>query len=99
MNTYQFGEKLYTLRKRMGLSQNQLAQMLGLSGKTVSKWENGGGLPQIDALQKLTSIFGISADELLMTEKKNKDITKIVLTGGPVNGSNGNTNTIKIEQI
>lgn len=86
MNTYQFGEKLYTLRKRMGLSQNQLAQMLGLSGKTVSKWENGGGLPQIDALQKLTSIFGISADELLMTEKKNKDITKIVLTGGPCAG-------------
>ncbi len=86
MNTYQFGEKLYKLRKRMGLSQNQLAQMLGLSGKTVSKWENGGGMPQIDALQKLTQIFGVSADELLMTEKKAKEVAKIVLTGGPCAG-------------
>ena len=86
MNNHQFGEKIYKLRKEMGLSQNQLAEMLGLSGKTVSKWENGGGLPQIDALKKLSDIFGVSADELLFTETKNKAITKIVLTGGPCAG-------------
>ena len=86
MNDYQFGEKIYTLRKRMGFSQNQLAEMLGLSGKTVSKWENGTGLPQIDALKKIATIFGISVDELLCTEKKSKSVTKIVLTGGPCAG-------------
>ena len=86
MNNYQFGEKIYKLRKGMGLSQNQLAEMLGLSGKTISKWENGGGLPQIDALKELSVIFGVSADELLFTETKRKCVTKIVLTGGPCAG-------------
>ena len=86
MNNYQFGEKIYKLRKGMGLSQNQLAEMLGLSGKTISKWENGGGLPQIDALKELSIIFGVSTDELLFTETKPKSVTKIVLTGGPCAG-------------
>ena len=86
MNNCQFGKKLYEFRKNKGLSQNQLAEMLGLSGKAVSKWENGGSTPKIDVLKKLSEIFGVSIEQLIDTENCEKSITKIVVTGGPCAG-------------
>ena len=60
-----FGEKLSILRKKANLTQNDLASMLGVSRQAVTKWENGVGIPDIDNIKKIASIFNTSIDELL----------------------------------
>ena len=57
------------LRKRQGLTQSQLAEMLCISNKTVSKWERGGGYPEITQLFNLSRIFGTTVDMLMMSER------------------------------
>ena len=47
MNDYSFGEYLYQKRKQSGDSQNELGKKLGVTGKAVSKWENGAAKPKI----------------------------------------------------
>jgi len=65
-----FGETLAKLRKKAGLTQQKLAEKLGFSNKTISKWENSETLPEITVLPKLASIFGVSVDYLLLGERK-----------------------------
>ena len=60
-----FGEKLSHLRKQANLTQSDLANKLNVSRQAVTKWENGTGLPDLDNIQKLSSIFNTSIDELL----------------------------------
>ncbi len=85
MNDYPFGNYLYEKRKAAGLSQSQVARLLGLSDKAVSKWENGRAKPTTESLRKLSALFGVPVEELLRLreEKKPPAITRIVLTGGP----------------
>jgi len=88
MNDYAFGNLICAHRRKRGLSQAQLADMVGLSAKAVSKWENGYAKPTTGTLRKLAEIFGVDVSELLDARegKKKKEITKIVLTGGPCAG-------------
>ncbi|MBQ7037142.1 MAG: AAA family ATPase [Clostridia bacterium] len=88
MNDYIFGKKIYKMRTNAKLSQSQLAEMLGVSNKAVSKWENGSAKPHVDMIKKLAAVFDMSVDELLSLEVSNKEIqiTKIVITGGPCAG-------------
>ena len=58
-------EKLFQCRKRCGLSQEELAERLGVSQQAVSKWELGTALPELDKLRLLAKEFGVSADWLL----------------------------------
>ena len=58
-------EKILSLRTRMGLSQEDLAEKLGVSRQSVSKWETGQSVPDLDKLIKLADLFGISVDELV----------------------------------
>lgn len=58
-------ETLYTLRKQHGLSQEQLAEALGVSRQAVSKWERGVAVPEGETLIALGRYYGISLDELL----------------------------------
>ncbi|MGM9986090.1 MAG: helix-turn-helix domain-containing protein [Bacillaceae bacterium] len=60
-----FSDKLQTLRKEKGLSQEQLAEILDVSRQAVSKWESGQTYPEIDKLIKISDLFQISLDELL----------------------------------
>lgn len=62
------GEKITLLRMSKDISQEELAEMLGVSRQSVSKWEMGGALPQIDKVLQLSKIFGVSTDELLRDE-------------------------------
>lgn len=62
------GEKITLLRMNKDISQEALAEMLGVSRQSVSKWEMGGALPQIDKVLQLSKIFGASTDELLRDE-------------------------------
>lgn len=62
-------EKIITYRKRDGLSQEALAEKLGVSRQAVSKWETGESLPEIDKITQMAKIFGVSTDSLLLDEE------------------------------
>ena len=64
----ELGEKLKTLRAERGLTQEQLAAKLYVSRTAVSKWETGGGSPNLDSLQAIARLFDVSVDDLLSTD-------------------------------
>lgn len=59
------GKRIAQCRKRLGMTQDQLADRLGVTAQAVSKWENDQSCPDITTLPRLSEIFGISTDELL----------------------------------
>lgn len=59
------GKHIYTLRKKLGITQEQLSQLLSVTPQAISKWENGATLPDIDLLPQLAATFGISVGDLL----------------------------------
>ena len=61
-------EKIMELRKKNGWSQEELAYQLGVSRQSVSKWESGASIPDLDRILKLSQIFGVSTDYLLKEE-------------------------------
>ena len=63
------GASIARLRKKKGLTQGQLADMLCVSNKTVSKWERGVGYPEITQLFTLSRILGTTVDTLMMSER------------------------------
>lgn len=65
----EFCEKLQELRKKMGLTQEELAEALYVSRTAVSKWESGRGYPSIDSLKDISKFFSVSIDDLLSGEK------------------------------
>ncbi len=65
MNYNTIGERIKQHRKRLGMTQEQLAERIGVSAQAVSKWENNLSCPDISILPELADIFGISTDELL----------------------------------
>ncbi len=64
---------LKRLRKQAGLSQEALAELLGISGAAISKWENAITVPDMSQIVSLTNIFGVSADELFGIRGQNED--------------------------
>ena len=68
MNTYVTGITIRQLREKQHLTQLELAERIGVSSKTVSKWETGKGLPDISLLQPLAQALGISLIELVNGE-------------------------------
>ncbi|MDR0861512.1 MAG: helix-turn-helix domain-containing protein [Oscillospiraceae bacterium] len=58
------GDKIRELRRRDGRTQEHLADALGISSQAVSRWESGGGYPDIEALPAIANYFGVSIDEL-----------------------------------
>lgn len=61
----QFYEKLAELRRKAGLSQEQLADRLGVTRQSVSKWESGAAMPELGKLIALSELFGVSIDYLV----------------------------------
>lgn len=68
MDTKKTGAYLAALRKARGMTQQEAADQLGVSNKTVSKWENGAGLPDITVLPALAELYGVTADDILAGE-------------------------------
>ena len=60
-----FSQKIKEIRKRFGLSQEQLAEIINVSRQAITKWETGGGLPDVSNLQELSKVFGVTVDYLL----------------------------------
>ena len=59
-------EKIYALRRKNGLSQEQLAEKIGVSRQAISKWEGGLSTPELDKLKALSECFQVTIDELLL---------------------------------
>ena len=70
-------EKLYELRRASGMSQEELAEKLGVSRQAVSKWESGATQPELSKLIELSKLYSVSVDELLSLEhaKEQQDST------------------------
>ena len=94
-----FCNNLQKLRKNKNISQEQLAEELGVSRQAVSKWESGASYPEMDKLVLLCKIFNCNLDDLI-----NKDITQIedlssskkILTNFIKSIGDGITKTIKM---
>ena len=71
---YNIGKTISALRKQKGWTQVVLAEKLGVSDKAVSKWESGGGYPEVSQLPVLAKIFNVSIDYILTGE----DFTPVV---------------------
>lgn len=70
-----FSEKLYELRKNGNLSQEQLAEQLGVSRQAISKWETGKAIPESETLISISKYFDVTLDELM---KENDTPSEVV---------------------
>ena len=65
MDQVKIGRFIATMRRERGMTQQELAEALGLSNRTISKWECGDGLPELANILPLCELLNITADELL----------------------------------
>ena len=78
MDTKRVGAFLKELRKENGMTQEQLGERVGVSNKTVSRWETGNYMPPIESLSMLSDIYNISINEILAGERvDDKEFTEI----------------------
>ncbi len=70
MDAISIGQTISALRRKAGLTQTALAEKLHISAKTVSKWENGQGYPEITQFPALANVFGVSVDYLMTGQRK-----------------------------
>jgi len=82
VNTYVTGNAIRELREGRKMTQAELGEKIGVSSKTVSKWETGRGLPDISLLQPLAQTLGISVIELMNGEHiTNRNVSANLLRG------------------
>lgn len=92
MESFITGTAIKKLREAKGITQNELAEIIGVSGKAVSKWETGRGLPDISLLELLASALGISVAELfagqyVTNDNKHSNIKNLKFYVCPVCGN------------
>ena len=73
MDLVQIGKFIAQLRKEHGFSQEKLGEILGVTNKTISRWETGTYLPPAEMLLSMSNLFDISINELLTGKRLNKD--------------------------
>lgn len=76
MDQIKTGRFLREMRKEKGLTQEQLAEKLGVSNRSVSRWENGRNMPDFDLVTEIAHIYEISIEEILSGERKNDMIDR-----------------------
>ena len=69
MDCEKIGLFIKTVRKEKGLTQKQLADKIGISDKTVSKWERGCGLPEVSLWKDLSTVLGVNIEDILKGNK------------------------------
>ncbi len=79
MNQEKIGKFITECRKEKNLTQNELANKLGITDKAISKWENGRCMPDISLLEKLCSILNVSINELLCGERNPKNSSEEII--------------------
>ena len=84
-----FAENLKKIRKEKGFSQEELAEIMNVSRQAVSKWEQGGGYPEVEKLLLLSSKLNISLDSLMSEEiaqnnnSENQKVTGTIIISSP----------------
>lgn len=78
MNQQKTGRLIKELRTEKKMTQEQLAEILGVSNRSVSRWENGNNLPDIDLLIQLAKYFNVGMDELLEGESPAKKCQEVI---------------------
>lgn len=78
MDTIKIGEFLTQLRKEKNLTQAQLGEKIGVTNKTISRWENGNYMPSVDMLKLLSEEFGVTINEIINGERIAKENYKEV---------------------
>lgn len=73
MNQFEIGKFIAQMRKEKGMTQEELAKIMGVTDKSVSRWENGKTLPDISLLVELSEVLNISLGELLKGKRLNRD--------------------------
>lgn len=73
MDQKKIGDFLKSLRQEKGLTQTQLADILYVSNRSISRWEQGNGLPDIDLLLKLAHFYDVKLEEILDGQRNNMD--------------------------
>lgn len=80
MDQVKIGKRIAALRRKEGLTQEALGERLGVSNKTISRWENGNYMPDIEMLPLLAREFQVSIDELLGGEGKTAECVSLNMT-------------------
>lgn len=81
----EIGNKVQQLRKLSGMTQEQLAEKINVSRQTISKWESGGTSPDLESIVKISKLFQVSLDSLLME--------------GDISAANKNDEQITLEDL
>ncbi len=76
MDQQKIGKFLKSLRKGKGLTQEQLAEYFCVSSRTISRWENGNNMPDVDILIELADFYDVDIRELIDGERKNVNMDK-----------------------
>ena len=95
MDQRKIGKFIAALRKEKGLTQEQLGEKLGVTNKTVSRWENGNYMPDVEMLLLLTEEFGVSINELISGERLWAEDFKKAADSNLVAALNNSTFTLK----
>ena len=74
MNQIQIGNFLKELRREKGITQEELAEKLGVSGRTISRWETGSNMPDISLLVEIAEFFDVSIPEIIKGERKSENM-------------------------
>lgn len=88
-----FGEQIKKIRKDRNLTQQGIAEKLGISRQAVSNWENDKNLPDIEMLIKMSQVFHITLDELLLGGTQMNNMTEKIIKDSSENAR------IKIESF
>ena len=78
MNQQKIGSFLKELRKEKNLTQEQLAEYLNTSRRTISRWETGNNLPDLDILIELSDYYDVDLRELIDGERKSEQMDKLI---------------------
>ena len=74
MDQQKIGAFIKEMRKELGLTQSQLAEKLNISNKAISKWETGGGMPDVSLIAPLCEALNITSEELFASMSKDENI-------------------------
>ena len=76
MNCKRIGGFLRELRREKGLTQEQLAELLGVSGRTVSRWETGANMPDLDLLIQIADFYAVEVREILDGGRSDREVNE-----------------------
>ena len=95
MDQVKIGKFIAALRKEKGLTQEKLGEKLGVTNKTVSRWENGNYMPDVEMLSLLSNEFDVSINEIISGERLNIENFKKAADENLVTALDNSTFTLK----